>query len=360
MTEYLPLLTGKKVAIVVNQTSVIDNTHLLDTLLSLNIQVKIVFVPEHGFRGMVSAGARVADRVDEKTGTPIISLYGSNKKPKESDLEGIEVVIFDIQDVGVRFYTYSSTLHYVMEACAENHIPLIVLDRPNPNGFYVDGPVLKREFRSFVGMHPVPIVHGLTLGEYATMINEEKWLDNGIVCDLKVVRMAGYDHNSLYVLPINPSPNLRNMLAIYLYPSLCLFEGTIMSVGRGTEKPFQVFGHPRNYKGKDCFVPVSRPGAMYPLYIGEVCCGMDLSTTNISVLTSRKALNLEWIIDTYWAYPNKDEFFNDYFNKLAGNEILKKQIMGAISEEDIRRSWARGLDEYMKMRSKYLLYDDFE
>ena len=274
--SYLPLIQAKKVAIVANATSVVKGTHLVDTLLTLGVEVKRVFAPEHGFRGKADAGEHVNDEVDAATGLPIISLYGKNKKPSKEQLTEIQAVVFDIQDVGVRFYTYLSTLHYVMEACAENDIPLIVLDRPNPNGFYIDGPMMESGFESFVGLHPVPLVYGMTIGEYAQMINGEGWLANGASCDLTVVKCQAYDHEILYELPIPPSPNLPNMSSVYLYPSLALFEGTVVSVGRGTDFPFQVVGHPDFEPGPFRFTPAPNEGAKYPKLEGVKCKGLDL------------------------------------------------------------------------------------
>jgi uncharacterized protein YbbC (DUF1343 family) len=355
---YLPLLEGKSVGIVANQTSVVGNTHLVDTLLDLGIAVKSVFAPEHGFRGNASAGAKISDSKDPKTGLPIISLYGSNYKPKPEMLAGLDVIIFDIQDVGTRFYTYISTMSYMMEACAENGIEMLVLDRPNPNGHYVDGPVLKKEFSSFVGLHEVPVVHGMTVGEYAKMVNAEGWLKDGIKCNLTVIEMENYTHNLEYELPIAPSPNLPNQTAIYLYPSLCFFEGTEVSEGRGTNKPFQQFGYPKMPNGNTKFTPKTIDGvAKYPKLENKKCNGIDLSGIPLDSLRNMKQLNLEWLISTYQNYPEKNKFFKaDFFDKLAGSSELRKQIIAGKSAEEIRASWQKDLEEFKLIRKKYLLY----
>ena len=358
--KYLPFIKGKRVGIVANQTSVIFHsdsktyTHLVDSLLSQNIDVVRVFAPEHGFRGSSDAGEIVKDGMDNKTGLPIISLYGKNKKPSFSDHD-LDLVIFDIQDVGARFYTYISTLHYVMEACAEQNIPLLVLDRPNPNGHYTDGPILELEHRSFVGMHPVPVVHGLTIGEYTQMINGEKWLDNGIQCELTIIPMENYTHQMAYSLPIKPSPNLPNDVSINLYPSLCFFEGTNVSVGRGTDKQFQVIGSPFLHYFSFAFVPKTNEGAKYPKHEGKTCLGMNLSQSD-----KLNELNLDWLIDFYKANqklaPN-EVFFNDFFTKLAGTEQLQKQIEQGLNEEQIKATWQEGIHAFTKMREPYLLYE---
>lgn len=358
---YLPLLKNKQIGIVSNQTSLIGKTHLIDSLLSLKINIKKVFCPEHGFRGDSEAGAKIENNIDSKTNLPIISLYGKNKKPSKADLNGLDIVVFDIQDVGVRFYTYISTLHYVMEACAENNIQLIVFDRPNPNGYYVDGPVLNPKFSSFVGMHKVPIVHGMTIGEYAEMINGEKYLSNQLKCNLKVVKVLNYRHSDYYILNTKPSPNLTNMNAVYLYPSLCLFEGTVMSIGRGTSKPFQIIGHPLLENTDYSFTPASIKGmSENPPFKGEICNGYDLSEFSTAILRSEAKLNLFWLIDTYKRLFNKTKFFNDFFDKLAGNDLLRKQIIEGKSEEEIKSSWETDLKIFKDIRKKYLLYPDFE
>jgi len=354
MTEYLPMLKRQKVALVVNQTSVINNTHLLDTLLKRHIKIVKIFAPEHGFRGNADAGESVKDGKDIKSGLPIVSLYGSNKKPTRDQLKGVDVIIFDIQDVGTRFYTYLSTMHYILEAAAENDKKVIVLDRPNPNGMYVDGPVLKETQRSFVGMHPIPIVHGMTFGELAHMINGEGWLHNGITCDLSVIRCKNYTHKYRYALPVKPSPNLPNDLAIALYPSLCLFEGTVISVGRGTQAPFTQIGHPL-FKGMPHrFTPKSIDGmSKYPKYENQVCYGIKFQR-------AKHEFTLSYLIDFYNIYNGDEPYFNDYFNKLAGNETLQQQIMSGMTEEEIKATWQEDLNSFKAKRKRYLLYEDFE
>ncbi|NVN94966.1 MAG: DUF1343 domain-containing protein [Bacteroidetes bacterium] len=359
--KYLMFLKNKNIAVVANQTSVINSTHLVDSLLSLGIRIKKVFCPEHGFRGDSEAGEIVQNTFDKKTNLPVISLYGKNKIPKKVDLEGIDAIIFDIQDVGARFYTYISTLHYVMEACAKNKIQLLLLDRPNPNGYYIDGPVLDMKFSSFVGMHAVPIVHGMTIGEYASMINGEKWLKNGIQCKLKIITVSNYKHSDFYNLHIKPSPNLLNMSAIYLYPTLCLFEGTVVSVGRGTMKPFQILGHPKLDSCLFTFIPTSIKGmSTEPPFKNKLCCGYDLSDYSINILKNNRKLNLFWLIDLYKRISEKSEFFTPFFDKLAGTDMLRKQIIAGKTEEEIRKSWQADLIKFKTIRKKYLLYPDFE
>ena len=349
-TKYFPLIDGKSIGIVGNQSSLIGSTHLVDSLLRANFHILKVFSPEHGFRGIADAGTHIKNEIDENTGLPIISLYGKNKKPTQSQLDGIQVLLFDIQDVGARFYTYISTLHYVMEAAAENNISLIVLDRPNPNGHYFDGPVLDSAFSSFVGMHPVPIVHGMTIGEYAKMINGEKWLKDGVECDLTIISMRGYNKHMIYDLPIKPSPNLPNYQAVNLYPSLCLFEGTNVSVGRGTDLPFQHYGAP--YLDSDySFVPNSRSGAKDPKHEGIICYGQDLSK-----LPRLRKLDLSFLINAYKDCPNKEIFFNSFFDKLAGNNDLRISIIEGKSENIIREGWINDLRLYKELRNKYLIY----
>lgn len=357
---YLPLLKGKRIGIVSNQTSVIFQadkkkyTHLVDSLLNLGIEIKHVFAPEHGFRGTADAGEVVKDGIDAKTGLPIISLYGKNKKASKSQLSNLDLVVFDIQDVGARFYTYISTLHYVMESCAEANIPLIILDRPNPNGHYIDGPILEMDHKSFVGMHPIPVVHGMTIGEYAQMINGEQWLENEITCELTVIPVKNYTHDKPYSLPIKPSPNLPNDVAINLYPSLCFFEGTNVSAGRGTSHQFQVYGSPflnkNNYAFK--FVPKPNEGAKYPKHNGDICYGEDLKDQ-----AALNKLQLDYLIRAYRNTLDKKEFFNDFFIKLAGTTTLQTQIEAGLSEKDIRNTWTKGLSEFKITRSKYLIYD---
>ncbi|MGZ3767733.1 MAG: exo-beta-N-acetylmuramidase NamZ family protein, partial [Mucilaginibacter sp.] len=337
---YMDYLKNKNIGMVINQTSVIGKSHVstIDSLLKLGIKIKKIFGPEHGFRGNASNGANVDDSVDPKTGIPAISLYGKHYKPTAADLKGIDLMIFDIQDVGTRFYTYLSTLHYVMEACAENNVELMIFDRPNPNGFYVDGPVLDTAFRSFVGLDPLPIVHGLTIAEYAQMINGEGWLKNHARCKLKIIKMANYIHELPYDPPINPSPNLNTYQSIILYPSLCLFEGTTISMGRGTVFPFQVLGHP-DLKGKFdfSFTPVSIPGMSEdPPHKGKACYGIDLRNYDLDTIRDNGKIGILWLIKLYKAFPDKEHFFNAYFSKLAGNDQLRKQIEAGKSEEEIR------------------------
>uniref|UniRef100_UPI0003700B11 exo-beta-N-acetylmuramidase NamZ family protein n=1 Tax=Robiginitomaculum antarcticum TaxID=437507 RepID=UPI0003700B11 len=353
---YLPLLEDKSVAVIANSTSVIGDTHLVDVLLKHNIRVQKIFAPEHGFRGQADAGQRVETEQDATTGLPILSLYGSQKKPSSALLSDVDVMVFDIQDVGVRFYTYLSTLHYVMESCAENDVPLVLLDRPNPNGFYIDGPVLKPEYSSFIGLHPVPLVYGMTIGEYAKMINGEGWMKDAVHCDLTVVTLEGYSHDVKYALPVKPSPNLPNMTSIYLYPSLALFEGTVVSIGRGTEFPFQVIGHPQNEQGHFAFTPRPVQGAMRPKLDGQICRGIDLRDTGEARATAQ--LTLDWIIEFYKALPDKDSFFlaNNFFNKLAGNDTLMAQIKNGMTSAEIKETWQADLEEFRTVREKYLLY----
>ncbi len=345
---------------VVNQTSVIGKTHTpgIDSLARLGISITKIFGPEHGFRGTASNGAAVDDSVDPITGAPVISLYGKHFKPTPSDMQGIDLMVFDIQDVGVRFYTYLSTLHYVMEACAENHIELMILDRPNPNGFYVDGPVLDTAFRSFVGLDPLPIVHGLTIAEYAQMINGQGWLKNHQQCKLKIIKMAGYNHSLAYTLPVNPSPNLNTDRSVLFYPSICLFEGTSLSLGRGTQFPFQLLGHPSlKEKFSFSFTPVSIAGMSEdPPQKNQVCYGIDLRNFDISQLRNSKKIDILWLINLYNSFPDKAHFFNAYFTKLAGTDQLRKQIEEGKSEAEIRKSWEPALGRYKTMRKKYLLY----
>lgn len=360
--EYLHLLRGKKIAVVVNHTSMVGNAHLVDTLLAAGVEVVRVFAPEHGLRGTASDGETVQDGKDVKTGLPLRSLYGDKKKPSAEDLAGLEMVVFDIQDVGARFYTYISTLSYVMEACAENDLPLLVLDRPNPNGHYVDGPVLEPAFRSFVGLHPVPVVYGMTIGEYARMVNGEGWLANGAKCLLEVVPCAGYDHSTPYELPIKPSPNLPNQRAVLLYPSLCFFEGTVVSVGRGTSKQFQVYGTPKSVAGDFTFTPQPMEGAQKPPQQGKTCRGYDLSGVSVGDLMETKRIDLRYLLDFYRAYPEKENFFlkSGYFDTLAGTAKLREQLQAGKTEVEIRQSWSENIAKFKPVRKKYLLYHDFE
>lgn len=357
---YLPLLHGKNVGVLANQTSMKGDLHIVDFLIQSKVSLKRVFSPEHGFRGKASAGEKVNSALDEKTGLPIVSLYGKNKKPTAEQLKGLDVVIFDIQDVGARFYTYISTMTYVMEACAENHVTLLILDRPNPNGYYVDGPVLKKGFESFVGLHPVPIVHGMTVAEYAQMVNGEAWLKNGIKCKLQIVKCKNYDHKTTYDLPVKPSPNLPNGYAIDLYPSLCLFEGTNVSVGRGTDFPFQQIGAPYFPKGTTTFTPKSNEGAKNPKYQGQLCNGFILQDFAQYYVHGLGEIYLFWLVEAYKQAPNKDKFFTSFFNTLAGTDELKKQIKAGMSAMEIRESWRDDVNKFKNIRQKYLLYPDFQ
>lgn len=360
-TLYQPAIKNKNVALVTNHTSVVGNTNLLDTLLSQGVKVVKIFCPEHGFRGNEDAGANISNNIDPKTGIPVISLYGKKLKPSADDLKGVDVVLYDLQDVGVRFYTYISTLTYVMEACALHFVPLFILDRPNPNGFYIDGPVLEPKFKSFVGMHPIPIVYGMTVGELAMMINEEGWLPGKIKCEgLGVIPCQNYTHKSIYKLPVNPSPNLQNMSAVYLYPSLCLFEGTCINVGRGTDFPFQVYGNPMLKEPGFSYTPQSKEGASKnPLHEGKLCYGVDLRNISEQELIINPKMNLEYLLNAYKNFDEKRLFFNSYFENLAGTAILRAQIIKGISAENIRKSWQPGLDKFNDIRKKYLLYEDF-
>jgi uncharacterized protein YbbC (DUF1343 family) len=353
---YKQLIENKSVAIVANQTSMVGKTHLVDTLLSIGVRVNVIFAPEHGFMDLADAGDRIEDSVDTQTGVRITSLYGGHLKPTPDDLKGIEVVIFDIQDVGVRFYTYISTLHYILEACAENNVECIVLDRPDPNGFYFDGNIADTSYRSFVGMDPVPVVHGMTVGEYAGMLNGEKWLKNGVKCRLTVIKCKDYTHKTLYELPVRPSPNLPNQTSIYLYPSICFFEGTNISLGRGTLFPFQVYGSPKLPDTGFSFTPESVPGAKNPPLLGQKCYGADLRNAIRDKLVPSPQLNLEWVIDAYRNYPEKDNFFTPYFDVLASGPVLREQIRKGMSAEEIRATWKDGLEKFGKIREKYLLY----
>lgn len=356
LDKFLPEITGKRLAIVANHTSMIGNTHLIDTLLTYaDVNIIKIFAPEHGFRGREDAGAEINDLVDQKTGLPIISLYGKNKKPGKEQLENIDMLVFDIQDIGVRFFTYISTLYYVMASCAENHVPLLILDRPNPNGNYVDGPVLKEKYKSFVGMLPVPVVHGLTIGELAGMINGEKWLENELHCDISVIPCLNYQHHMNIVLASAPSPNLPTNHSLRIYPSTCFFEGTAISEGRGTYNPFEVYGHPK-LTGEYTFIPRSIEGmSLHPKYMNIECVGEDLR--NYSPENGWCSIELKWLLDAYQKFPDKEEFFIPYFDKLAGTDSLRKQIESGWNEDRIKESWQKDLKEYKHLRSKYLLYE---
>ncbi len=379
MEVYLPLLRGKAVAVFANQTSMVKNTHLVDTLLKSGINIVKIFGPEHGFRGNASAGELIENAVDKKTGIPVISLYGNHKKPTAEDFKGVDVLVFDIQDVGVRFYTYISSLEYFLEAALENHKPLMILDRPNPNGFYVDGPVLDKKFKSFIGMQSVPIVYGMTIGEYGLMLAGENWLSekanqiNAYNITTKpnadtpfhvtVIKCKNYDHTTKYELQVNPSPNLRQMQSIYLYPSTCFFEGTVLSEGRGTDKPFQVFGHPNYSKKLYSFTPKPNEGAKSSKCYFQKCYGWNLSGTNEQILKKLDGrIQLSYLLKAYKLFPGKDSFFlkNNFFNTLAGNDVLMQQIKKGTSEKDIRKSWEPALASFKAIRKKYLLYKDFE
>lgn len=356
--QYLELLKDKQIALVANHTSLVAGVHLLDSLLNSGIdsgQIEKIFCPEHGFRGERGAGILVDDHTDPKTGIPVVSLYGSNRKPSAEQMEGIELLLFDLQDVGARFYTYISTLHYAMEASAENGIPLVVLDRPNPNGGYVDGPVMEAEFVSFVGMHPIPVVYGMTIGELAQMINGEGWLKDGFECELTVIPCKDYLHDLSYSLPVPPSPNLPNDHAIRLYPSTCFIEGTVLSEGRGTDMPFEIYGHP-DMTGEFSFTPrVIEGAAENPKFKGELCFGKDLREFIPGEGWSR--LFLEFLLDAYEAYPDKANFFIPYFETLAGTADLRRQIEEGWDQARIRASWQEDLADFLKKREKYLIYD---
>lgn len=377
MNVYLPFLKGKSVAVFANQTSLVHYTNLVDTLLRRGIKVIKIFGPEHGFRGIADAGEKVDNAIDKKTGVKIISLFGNHNKPTPEDLQGVDVMIFDIQDVGTRFYTFISSLQYYIEAALENSKPLLILDRPNPNVFYVDGPVLDPKFKSFVGMNPIPIVYGMTLGEYAFMIAGEKWLSDAAnkkysyylhaknsadtPFHFLVIKCLNYDHNSKYVLPVKPSPNLPSIQSVYCYPSTCLFEGTTLSEGRGTNKPFQVFGAPSLPKNLYSFTPHPTEGAKSSKHYGEVCYGWNISGTPQEVLKKiDNKIQLKWIIQAYKLFPDKENFFLKGFDRLAGNDVLMQQIKDGVSETEIRKSWEPALNNFKQIRKKYLLYKDFQ
>ena len=376
---YLPLIRGKRIGIFANQTSMVGDTHLVDTLQKLGVDIRVIFGPEHGFRGNASAGEHVANEKDTKTGIPVISLYGNKRKPSAEDLKDIDILIFDIQDVGVRFYTYISSLQDYMEAAFENSKPLMILDRPNPNGFYVDGPVLDPKFKSFIGMQPVPVVYGMTIAEYAFLIAGEKWLsekanekygwylraENSVDTPFhfQVIKCEGYTHKSKYQLPVRTSPNLPEMQSVYLYPSTCFFEGTVLSEGRGTPKPFQIFGHPSLPKDLYSFTPEPNEGAKSSKLYGQKCYGWNLSGSIDEVLAKvDDKIQLKWLLDAYRLFPTKDSFFlkNNFINKLAGNDELIQQIKAGMTEAEIKKSWQVKLNQFKAIRKKYLLYSDFE
>ena len=378
MDTYLPLLKGKAVAVFANQTSMVGNSHLVDTLVNRGVHIVKILSPEHGFRGEADAGEHVSDGKDKKTGLPIISIYGKHQKPTAEDLQDIDVIVFDIQDVGVRFYTYISSLEYCLEAALENHKPLMILDRPNPNGFYVDGPVLDKQYKSFIGMQSVPIVYGMTIGEYALMLAGEKWLNptaneiNSYNVSTKptvdtpyhvtVIKCKNYDHNSKYILPVMPSPNLKSMQAIYLYPSTCLIEGTVLSEGRGTDAPFQMFGHPDLPSNLYSFTPKPNTGAKSSKCFYQKCYGWYISGTNEEIRKEVDgAIQLKYLLDAYKLFPGKDSFFlkNNFINRLAGNDALMQQVKAGKTANEIKKSWEPALNNFKQTRKKYLLYPDF-
>lgn len=355
LNAYLPLLKNKKVGLVVNQSSLLNQTHLVDTLISLKVNITTLYSPEHGLRGNYAAGEKIKSSTDDRTGLPIVSLYGNNKKPTNAQLKNVDILILDLQDVGARFYTYISTLHYVMEACAENNKILIVLDKPNPNGDIIDGPILDTAYKSFIGMHTIPVLHGMTIGEYAQMINGQGWLHNKVKCKLKVITMLNYTHHTPYTPPVFPSPNLRTHEAIRLYASLCFFEGTNVSLGRGTEKPFECIGIPNSKIGDYEFTPrVIKGVADNPPQKNKLCKGFLLTDEAKNI----KQINLSWLLKFYNARTDSSQFFTDFFEKLAGTNQLRKQIVEGLSEEQIKQSWQPGLVKYKAMRKKYLLYKD--
>lgn len=364
--KYLGLLRGKRIAILANQTSIIGNSHLVDSLKKLGVNIVKVFGPEHGFRGNASAGAKVSDEIDKATGIPVISLYGAKSKPTKQDLADVDLMVYDLQDVGCRFYTNINALARLMEACAENGKELMILDRPNPNAYFVDGPILDMKLKSGIGMFPIPISHGLTIGEFAQMLNGEGWLANKEKCVIKIIPVANYDHSMLYTLPVKPSPNLNTQQSIMLYPSLCLFEGTVISQGRGTYFPFTVLGNPElKGKYKFSFVPDSIKGmAETPLHMKKECYGLDLRNYDIDPLIKSKKINIQWMMEMYKAYPYKEKFFDfrqskemGNIDKLSGTTLFKEQIIAGKSEKEIRESWEPGLSQFKEMRKKYLIYN---
>jgi len=356
INSYLPFLKDKNIAVVANQSSTIGNTQLVDTLLTYDIKINKIFCPEHGFRGTADAGEKVNSNIDPNTNIPIISLYGSHRKPTSNDLKDIDIVVFDLQDVGTRFYTYISTLTYIMEACAQNNISIIILDRPNPNAYFIDGPVLEAKYSSFVGLHTVPVVYGMTIGEYGLMVAGEKWISGAEKLDLKVIPLKKWNRNMIVKLKTRPSPNLPNWQSVYLYPSLCFFEGTIMSIGRGTNYPFQIFGNPKYSEGNYIFTPESKSGATNPKYKNKKCNGVNLISYANDINSNSHHLSLKWLINSYNVMNDSSAFFNNYFVKLAGTNTLQQQIESGLSETEIRKSWQPEINEFKKIRSKYLLY----
>ena len=355
--RYLPLLEGRRVGIMTNHTGTVGRTHLVDTLRSLGVDIRVVFAPEHGFRGQADAGESVASYRDRKTGIDVVSVYGSTKRPPDSIMQRLDVLLFDIQDVGLRYYTYLSSMHYLMEACAANGKRLIVLDRPNPNGFYVDGPVLEAKHRSFVGMHPIPVVHGMTLGELARMIDGEGWLRDGLRCKLTVIPCRGYTHRSRYRLPTAPSPNLPNMRAVYLYPSLCFFEGTPVSLGRGTDFPFQAYGHPE-LQGDFSFTPRSNAGAKNPPLKDKLCHGVDLRTSPSDERIWERGVDLGYVIDCYRQLNLGEKFFTPMFDRLTGTDYVRQMILQGAGADRIKARWADDVKRFKQTRKPYLLYEE--
>jgi uncharacterized protein YbbC (DUF1343 family) len=355
---YYSHLRHKNIAVVANAASLVGKVNVVDTLLHSGLKVEKIFCPEHGFRTFSDAGQAIKNSVDSATKLPVISLYGKKKKPDPADLKDIDIVVFDLQDVGVRFFTYLSTLSYMMEACSQANIPLMVFDRPNPNGFYIDGPVMDSSLFSFVGLHPVPIVYGMTIGEYAKMVNEEGWLKDRMICDLQVIPLESYTHQTQYTLPANPSPNLTDMNAVYLYPSLCLFEGTIVSIGRGTSYPFEIYGHPLFRGFSFEFVPKPMKGATNPLYNGQLCRGIDLRDFYKTHPRLFGRLNITWLIMAYKTMGSDPHFFTESFDRLAGTSGLRKQIIEGKTEQEIRQGWQEGLEKFKEIRKKYLIYPE--
>ncbi len=362
VASYLPKLKNKRVALLVNQTSLLNNTHLVDTLRKNKINIVKIFSPEHGFRGQADAGEHVSSSIDSATGIPLVTLYGDKRKPGADDLKDVDIVVFDIQDIGVRFYTYIATLSLVLESCGENHKSVMILDRPNPNGYYVDGPVIEKEYFGFLGLHPVPVVYGMTIGEYGKMIMNEGWLKNKVKCNLTVIPCTQYDHTMTYEPPVKPSPNIPNLRATLLYPSTCFFEGTTCSEGRGTTLPFICFGHPKYTQGDYTFTPASIPGAKSPKLLNQKCNGYNLSLLTIDSIRSWKRINLYWLLKMYKELKDKDPFFleNNFFNKLAGNKTMMAMIKEGKSEDQIRAAWKPEINKFKMIRKKYLIYKDFE
>lgn len=356
MGQYLPLLDGKRVGILTNNTGLIGKTHIVDTLIALGVDLRTVFAPEHGFRGDGDAGENIKSYTDPKTGVRVVSTYGNSKKPSDKEIQALDILLFDIQDVGLRYYTYLSSMHYLMEACAAAGKQLVILDRPNPNGFYVDGPILDPKYKSFVGMHPIPVVHGMTLGELALMINGERWLEGNARCDVKVIACLGYNHNTKYVLPEKPSPNLPNMRSVYLYSSLCFFEGTPLSVGRGTEFPFQVYGHPKLPDTGFSFTPQNTYGAKNPPLKDIKCNGIDLRSIPSDQELWREGIDLKYLVESYRIIGGGDKFFLPIFNLLTGVSYVKEKIIAGASAPEIEAMWKDDVEKFREQRKPYLLY----